>query len=110
MDYLDLLTEDIKSNKVLKITLDSNIYSKAMILKSTYKFTDRVYIYITMDKDCYEVYFKPKDSNEINISILSGEFMNELLDQELRAMIINDTSKIRNVIVTRALISGQPNG
>ena len=39
-----------------------------------------------------------------------GEFSNELLDQELRTLVLNDTKTIRDTMVTRALLSGRSNG
>lgn len=109
MNYLKLLENKVLKNETLKIELDINIYTKSTILKSTYKFTDRAYIYIEKDKDIKKhiIYFTPKDI--ISLDILSGEFINELLDQELRSVVLKETSKIRNVIVTRALLSGQSN-
>lgn len=111
MNYLEVQESKVSSNEVLKIVLDSTIYTKSTILKSTYKFTDKVYIYITMDeadnKKDFNIYLNPKE--EVSIDKLSGEFMNELLDQELRSEVLSQTHKIRDVIVTRALLSGQSN-
>jgi len=111
MNYLELQEKNVLENKILKIVLDSNIYSKSTILKSTYKFTDRAYIYISLsgatESKEFIVYMNPKEDNDI--SDLSGNFMNELLDQELRAAVFTETHKIRDVIVTRALLSGQSN-
>ena len=110
MNYLELQENNVLENKTLKIELDSKIYSKSTVLKSTYKFTDRAYIYIslnTADNKEFVIYINPKEGNDI--SVLSGDFMNELLDQELRAVVLEQTHKIRDVIVTRALLSGQSN-
>lgn len=46
------------------------------------------------------IYFENK-SNDKN---LIGNFMNELLDQELREIVNLETKKIRETIVTKALI------
>jgi len=106
LNYLKLLEENILKNKTLKININLSLYTKSTILKSTYKFTDRVYIYLEKEDDNQiTIYFTPK--NIINLNTLSSEFMNELLDQELRTVILSETSKVRDVIVTRALLSGQ---
>ena len=109
MNYLELQERNVLENKTLKIELDLTIYAKSTILKSTYKFTDRAYIYINdnTDSEQFVVYFTPK--NDLSIEVLSGEFMNELLDQELRSVVLDKTRKVRDVIVTRALLSGQSN-
>ena len=109
MNYLELQEKNVLENKTLKIELDSTIYTKSTVLKSTYKFTDRTYIYINdnVNKEEFVIYFTPKD--DLSIDVLSSEFMNELLDQELRSVVLDQTRKIRDVIVTRALLSGQSN-
>lgn len=109
MNYLELQEKNVLENKILKIELDSKVYTKSTILKSTYKFTDRTYIYInhSADREQFIVYFTPKDN--LSIETLSGEFINELLDQELRTVVLDKTRKVRDVIVTRALLSGQSN-
>ena len=106
MDYLDLL----KSNNSEYIDLEKSIYSKSTILKACYKFTDRAYIYLKLitenNKEVFRVFFEYKNKDDKN---LVGEFMNELLDQELRDIVSNETKKIREAIVTKALLSSQSN-
>ena len=106
MDYLDLL----KSNNSEYIDLEKSIYSKSTLLKSCYKFTDRAYIYLKLitenNKEVFRVFFEYKNKDDKN---LVGEFMNELLDQELRDIVSNETKKIREAIVTKALLSSQSN-
>ena len=109
MNYIELLEKNVIEDKTLKIELDSLMYTKSTVLKSTYKFTDRAYIYIdkNMEKQEFIIYFTSK--NNLSIDVLSGEFMNELLDQELRSVVLEQTLKVRDVIVARALLSGQSN-
>lgn len=109
MDYLDVLKS--KNNSLHIIKLEKELYSKSTILKSCYKFTDIAYLFIKTlkdnNKDYYHIYFqlkKPSENNDIE-----GNFLNELLDQELRNIVLNETRKVRDTIVTRALLSGQAN-
>lgn len=106
INYLDLL----KSNNSEYIDLEKSIYSKSTLLKSCYKFTDRAYIYLKLitenNKEVFRVFFEYKNKDDKN---LVGEFMNELLDQELRDIVSNETKKIREAIVTKALLSSQSN-
>lgn len=109
MDYLDVL--ETESDKVYIIKLEKELYSKSTVLKSCYKFTDSAYIFIKSDKDngtdLYKIYFKLKHNTEEQD--IKEKFINELLDQELREIVLNETHKIRDTIVTRALLSGQSN-
>ena len=111
MDYLESLEEDVNRDLACKIKLEKSIYSKETILKSCYKYTDEAYIYIDTSKDSntdfFNVYLQSKDSSKCKVTV--DQFMNELLDQELRTIIYKETKKVRDTIVTRALLSGQPN-
>ena len=106
INYLDLL----KFNNSEYIDFEKSIYSKSTLLKSCYKFTDKAYIYLKSinenNKEVFRVFFEYKNKVEKN---LIGEYMNELLDQELRDIVSTETKKIRETIVTKALLSSQSN-
>jgi len=109
MDYISLLKN--KQNEVITLDIEKNIYSKSTLLKTCYKFTDSLYIFINSnikDETIYTIYFQVKNKKS-NIQDLLNKFNNELLDQELRSIVLSETRKVRDTIVTRALISGQPN-
>ena len=114
MNYISTLEK--LQDKVITLNIDKNMYSKNTLLKACYKFTDMFYIFITPnvnDQSIYTIYFQLKNEaikNEaIKVENLIGEFNNEILDQELRSVILSETQKVRDTIVTRALLSGQPN-
>lgn len=109
MNYISIL--DNLKDQVITLNLKKELYSKPTLLKACYKFTDLFYIFINQnpqDKSLYTLYFQLKDKNDKAEDII-GKFNNELLDQELRAIILSETHKVRDTIVTRALLSGQPN-
>lgn len=107
MNYTSLLGS--LKDKHITLDIDKNLYSKSTLLKACYKFTDSFYIFIeSSDLSKYKIYFQLKDIN-LKIEDLIGKFTNELLDQELRTTILSETQKVRDTIVTRALLSGQPN-
>ena len=109
MNYISTL-EKLK-DKVTTLNIDKNMYSKNTLLKACYKFTDVFYIFITPnvnDQSIFTIYFQSKNE-AIQVENLIGQFNNEILDQELRSVILSETQKVRDTIVTRALLSGQPN-
>ena len=109
MNYISML--NALKDKVVTLNLKKELYSKSTLLKASYKFTDIFYIFIDQhleDKSLYTVYFQLKDK-DTKMEDLVGKFNNELLDQELRAVILSETQKVRDIIVARALLSGQPN-
>ena len=109
MNYISIL--DNLKEQVVTVNLKKELYSKSTLLKASYKFTDLFYIFIDQhleDKSLYTIYFQLKDKNHATEDLV-GKFNNELLDQELRAVVLSETQKVRDTIVTRALLSGQPN-
>jgi len=109
MNYISIL-DDLK-DQVVTLNINKELYSKSTLLKACYKFTDLFYIFIsqnTKDHSMYTIYFQLKDK-KTKMENLIGKFNNEILDQELRATILFETHKVRDTIVTRALLSGQPN-
>lgn len=109
MNYISIL-ENLK-DQVITLNLEKELYSKSTLLKACYKFTDLFYIFINQnpqDQSLYTIYFQLKD-NTHKPEDLVGKFNNELLDQELRKIVLSETQKVRDTIVTRALLSGQPN-
>lgn len=108
MNYVESLKDN---DNVYIIELEKELYSKSTILKSCYKFSDVAYLFLESEKingiDIYKIYFNLKNGN-IDFDI-KGSFMNELLDQELRSIVLEETKTVRDTIVTRALLSGQAN-
>lgn len=105
MDYQDILNEQIAQHKTITLTLDFSLYSKKTLFRTCYKFTDKAFVYIKFDDNAYKVFLTSKNDT-IDATKLTEEFTNELLDQELRELVLEDTKKIRDTIVTRALLSG----
>ena len=109
MNYTSLLNG--LKDKPTTLDIDKTLYSKSTLLKACYKFTNSFYIFIepsVTDSSKYKIYFQLKDIN-LKVEDLIGKFTNELLDQELRTLILSETQKVRDAIVTKALLSGQPN-
>ena len=78
----------------MKIVCNLNIYSKQVILKAAFCFTDRAYIFLSMkDKDIVvDISEKPGISE-----IIKKEFINELLAQSLREIVVESTKDILKV-------------
>ena len=93
----------------LTISIDLKIYSIEAIERAAYTFTDNAYVEIRSktDKNA-EVSLSPKEGAAFSGVALRKEFMNELLHSELRCRISNTNQKIREYIVTQALLSAQP--
>lgn len=77
------------------------LYSRGVLLKAAYHFTDRAYIYLDQDDVQYCVELTSKDNSCVE-PFLMQEFANELLAQATREEILITTANIRELILGRA--------
>ncbi len=91
-------------------TVDVALYPLEAIYAACYMFTDRAYIRLDAPSEGkVAVVLEAKaDVPEKKRSNLRGEFHNELLHHALRLKISSSNQKIREYIVTQALLSAQP--
>ncbi len=94
-----------KNGNVIQISIDAAVYPLEAIQAAAYTFTDRAYVRIVRKmKNTTVVSFKPKGPGS---AVLSDEFHNELLHEALRLRVSQSNQKIREYIVTKALVSSQ---
>ena len=79
------------------------IYTKEVLLKSAYSFTDECFIHLDCDEKNYFVELKLKNNTE-NEDIYY-RFENELVAQETRRIVSEKTKVLREMIVARSLSS-----
>ena len=95
-------------DSVLSIDLNESVYSRDAVLRTAYWFTDRCYLYISRPgPDLLRVQFKSKGLNKSNtvaetLEDIAGEFLNSLLDHQLRHDIESQTGQIRELLVAKA--------
>lgn len=94
----------IDDNKLM-FFINEKIYSLAAVMKTTYMFIDKVYIYLDYESEnVIKVQFTFKEvCDKSNMEKTVNEFCNELLSQCLRIKIFKDTKNIRELILGRAL-------
>lgn len=88
------------------LEVDPEIYPLEAVEAAAYAFTDRAFAAIARAGKSLRVTLRPK--NGTAPETLEGEFGNELLHQTLRARVSRENAKLREYIVTRALVSAQP--
>lgn len=94
-------------NDSVVLNINPKLYSLESIYSAAYVFLDRAYILLdgTPEKKII-IKLKPKEQEDLNA--LGGEFLNELinyLDYQKRA---EQTKKIKEVLLQRALITNDP--
>ena len=88
----------------MQITISKELYSRQVLLKAAYHFTDNYYVFLDSDKERYIVEITPKlDNGTEEVSV--KEFSNELIAQAARESVFQETEEIRKLILGRAFAS-----
>ena len=80
------------------------IYDKEVLMKACYAFTDIAYIHLSADEKHYYVAIESKKSEETNED-LEKKLENELIFQQTRKIVSQNTKSVREMVVARALAS-----
>lgn len=85
------------------VILDTTIYSVTAIKKAAYKFAGRASVVINPKNDTsVAVFFDFIGHPLSNPEDVIGDFCNEVLDQDLREIIKQETTPLRNLILAHA--------
>ncbi len=99
----------ISDSGEITIDLDETIYSLEAVQNAVYVFTDRAYVRVERtENERLKVFMTIKAGPPSAAAALRGEFGNELIHQVLRQRVSASNQKIREFIVTKALVSAQP--
>ena len=97
MDY------EIQDDGRIEFRVYKEVYPLKAIYRAAYLFTDKYYIGLDQTEETYIIKFSGKEKTCDYDDV--GAFQNELLNQNLKLALSNDTREIRELIVTRALYS-----
>jgi len=86
-----------------RVTLDLAIYSLEGIKRAAYWLTGRAYVYVEPADGQATVLVRlaPIDPSS-DLAALAGEFVNRVLDEDLRRQVFEETRPIRELIVAQA--------
>jgi His-Xaa-Ser system protein HxsD len=88
---------------LLLLEINKNLYEYDAIIQTTYRFTDKCYIWLdNISNEIIGVYFKAKDNNDDSLEDIAENFCNELIDQQVRVITEKKYSNIRDEIVKKA--------
>lgn len=91
-----------------RICVDPSLYSPTTIFKTAYWFTDLCYLYLAKRASMVEVEFRLKSSGSSeDLKKLCGQFLNSLLDQEVRQQVLEETSGIRDTLLKKAFFDAK---
>jgi His-Xaa-Ser system protein HxsD len=86
----------------LRLSLATDIYSVGAILRSCYWLTNRCYVHLAPNAGSIEVTLLVKTDAETEPNSLAWEFLNSLVDNQLRVSIQQETAAVREMIVEQA--------
>lgn len=105
---MNAVSQAMSTGGDIELTVDARVYSVDAILKTVYKFSDRVYARVAHDRanpDLVFVALASKVAAAVSDEI-EGEFWSELADQELRVRLERQFGPVRALIVAHAFSEG----
>jgi His-Xaa-Ser system protein HxsD len=84
----------------LKLTFENSVFGHEAIKRALYRFADRCSCEIASDDKLTVVTVYSNESE--NPAQLEADIRNEILDQDLRSSIAQDTQHVRNLILANA--------
>lgn len=85
----------------MEIRVDKSLYSKQVLLKTAYSFSDRVYLHLSQDNQSWIIQWTNMPDQEVKPEL----FENELVSQQLREELLEKTKDIRTLLLSRAFAS-----
>jgi His-Xaa-Ser system protein HxsD len=86
----------------INITVDPHVYRLSAVKKTAHRLADRCFAQIELlSEGSIQVRLTAK-SEKTPLATLEGEFRNELLDQDLRECIAEETERVRNLLLAHA--------
>jgi His-Xaa-Ser system protein HxsD len=84
----------------VEVLFDKNIYSAQAIKKAAYRFIDKFSVVIFTKESSYQCNLSfPDKATDRSVANLVDEFKKEVLDQDLRESIKEETEGVRNLIL-----------
>lgn len=85
----------------MEIRVDKAIYSKQVLLKTAYSFSDRAYLHLSQDDYSWIIQWTDMPDQEVKPEM----FENEMISQQLREELLEKTKDVRTLLLSRAFAS-----
>ncbi len=94
----------------VSICIDTTVYGRVAVFKTVYWFTDQYYVLLQKaEPESNDLRVELRLKSEADSDILEqagGEFLNRLLDQQVRQDVLIETANIRDYLVKKAFFEG----
>lgn len=91
-----------ESEETISLAIDRALYDTETALKTAHKFTDRCHIELRTEDSELIVAFKSREGNSTALRSVVDDFLNGLVDQQVRAIVSKECGAIREQIVRKA--------
>ena len=89
------------------VEVSTTIYDMDTVFRAAYKFTDRAYAFLAnSEEEGTLVVTLMAKNGKVDLGPVVGEFLNELVDQKIRAQLQAEAGSIRDLIVAQAFSEG----
>jgi len=82
------------------ITFENSFFPLEVIKRALYRFAHRASFDLRQESSSIHVIVNPHEGQEL--TVLKDDIRNEVLDQDLRAIVADETSAVRNLILANA--------
>lgn len=86
----------------MRLDLDQSVYSLEAVQKAAYRFIDRLTVLISQSEGVIACDIDMIVGRDDLLDPILADFKRELLDQQLRVQIKNETTDVRNLILSHA--------
>lgn len=86
----------------ITVIVDPRVYRLSAVKKAAYRLGDRCSVRIALPSEGGIQVRLTAKSETVSLSALEGDFRNELLDQDLRESIAEETERVRNLLLAQA--------
>ena len=88
----------------ISFKIKKELYSKVILFRTSYTFIGKYYIYLDEDEKDWIVYLDSKEDSSVKeLKRLKGEFLNNLINESFRDLLIDKTKNTKEMIIARAL-------
>lgn len=78
------------------------VYSLAAVMAAAHRVTDRCFVHVEKDGADWIACRLVSKHSDIDLAALGGDFSNEVLDQQLRARLAEETEGVRRLLLAQA--------
>ena len=101
-DVFEIVPEKLRRIQ-MEIRYKKELYSKNVLFKACYKFTDVAYVHLDSDSNDFIVTISPKNNDDI--TDFDREFANQMIEETNREIVNEQTKNIRQILFARSMAS-----